>query len=78
MIALVMNIVNDDCAGRYDSHYLQLPRGGLSMVTSTIYNFGGPSWTSLKGPLVEKRSAGSTDSSNGGLGAVFILSTNLN
>jgi len=38
-----------------------------------MYNSGRLLWTSSKAPLDEERSKGSTDSSSGGQGAVFIL-----
>jgi hypothetical protein len=60
---------NDNQNGRFDSHSLLSPRGGPLMGTLTIFSFGGPSSTSLKSPLVEKHSAGSTNYLNGGLGA---------
>lgn len=43
------------------------------MATSTMNSFGGPLWTSSKGPLAEKCSAGWKDFSNGGPGAFFTL-----
>jgi hypothetical protein len=52
----------NDYSGRFDSHFLQLPRGGPLMATSTMFNFGVLLLISSKRPLVEMRSGGSTDS----------------
>jgi hypothetical protein len=61
-----------DHSGRFDSRFLRLHRGGPLMAISTIFNFGVPLLTSLKGPLVEMRGAGSRGFSSGGAGASYI------
>lgn len=54
--------VKNDYIDRYDSPCLLLHRGDPLMVISTMYNSGGPLWTSLNDHLVETPSAGSTSS----------------
>jgi hypothetical protein len=65
-------MIYDEQSGRFDSHFLRLHHGGPSMAILTIFNSGVLLLTSLNGPLVEMRGAGSTDSSSGGVGALFI------
>jgi hypothetical protein len=62
----------DDHFVRFDSHFRQLHHGAPSMAILTMFNSGAPLLTSLKGPLVGMRSAGSTGSSSGGVGALYI------
>jgi len=60
----------NDHSGRFGSHFLRLHRGGPLMATSTTFNSGVLLLTSSKGPLVEMRGRGSTDSWSGGVGAL--------
>jgi hypothetical protein len=71
--SVFQSVSNDHHPGRYDLHFLQLPLGGPLTATSTIFNSGGPSWTSSRSPLVEKRNAESINSLSGGQGAVFTV-----
>lgn len=59
---------SDDQISRFDSRFLLSPHGDPLMGILIMYNFGGPSSTSSTRPLVERRAAGLTNSSTGGLG----------
>jgi hypothetical protein len=64
--------MSDNHFVRFDSHFCQLHYGALLMVILTMFNSGAPLLTSLKGPQVRMHSAGSTGSSSGGVGALYI------